>query len=101
MGDIDFSTADDIAPSQELHLSPDPKAELEYHLRGAKFQSVGHLCMYFPNSFDEENLRINYIEIRGEFKARKIKAVKAVYELNPLASEKKIKEDSLAPNLAM
>jgi len=90
--DIDFSTADDLRPTQLLELAPDLNAELEYFLRGG-FQSCGSLCMYFPDSYGGENLRINYIELRGKFKAIKVKAVKAVYELNPIASNKEIKED--------
>lgn len=52
---------------QELELQKDPDGTLEYPTKITKFSNVHHLTMYFPKNFGEENTRIYYIGLKGDF----------------------------------
>ncbi|XP_030556908.1 PITH domain-containing protein GA19395 [Drosophila novamexicana] len=52
---------------QEFELSRDFRAEIEYSPKVVTFSSVHHLSLYFPSNFGDDNTRIYYIGLRGEF----------------------------------
>ena len=77
-------------------LSPDPKGDLQYPLKAAKFSNVFHLSLFFPSSVEDEISKVQesflisinyyqvyYIGLRGEFqKADRDQILVANYELN-------------------
>ncbi|XP_064540512.1 PITH domain-containing protein GA19395 [Drosophila montana] len=52
---------------QEFELSRDFRGEVEYSPKVVTFSSVHHLSLYFPSNFGDDNTRIYYIGLRGEF----------------------------------
>lgn len=54
-------------PEQAFRLNRDPDAELEYPTKIARFSNVQHLSIHISKNFGEENTRVYYIGLRGEF----------------------------------
>ncbi|KAH8392205.1 hypothetical protein KR215_002959 [Drosophila sulfurigaster] len=52
---------------QEFDLTRDARGEIEYSPKVVTFSSVHHLSLYFPSNFGDDNTRIYYIGLRGEF----------------------------------
>ncbi|KAL7741269.1 hypothetical protein ACLKA6_015152 [Drosophila palustris] len=52
---------------QEFELTRDVRGEIEYSPKVVTFSSVHHLSLYFPSNFGDDNTRIYYIGLRGEF----------------------------------
>lgn len=85
---IDFDSVDDVQCTQEFDLTADTAGDFSYNVKVHKFQATGHLTMFFDTSFDDsEEVEIDYIAIYGDYLYEKSKAVEAVYELRPLASD--------------
>ncbi|CAG5086924.1 Oidioi.mRNA.OKI2018_I69.PAR.g11405.t1.cds [Oikopleura dioica] len=78
-----FDDAQSKTADQEIDLSPDPKGDLQYPLKAAKFSNVFHLSLFFPSSVEDEISKVYYIGLRGEFqKADRDQILVANYELN-------------------
>ncbi|ELR13777.1 thioredoxin family Trp26 family protein [Acanthamoeba castellanii str. Neff] len=90
--DIDFSSVDDVAPTQEWELSENPQGEIEYPTRITKFQNVTSLTLYIPENFGAERTIISYIGLKGEFKTLSRKAVNVTYESAAQLKDHKVPE---------
>ena len=54
---------------QEFNLVHDTSCTLEYKVKTVTFSSVHHLSLHFPSNFGEDQTRIYYIGLAGEFTA--------------------------------
>eukprot|EP00357_Protocruzia_adherens_P019672 CAMPEP_0115005784 /NCGR_PEP_ID=MMETSP0216-20121206/20094_1 /TAXON_ID=223996 /ORGANISM="Protocruzia adherens, Strain Boccale" /LENGTH=209 /DNA_ID=CAMNT_0002372209 /DNA_START=18 /DNA_END=647 /DNA_ORIENTATION=+ len=87
--DLDFGTANDGTPAQEIQLIHNPLAEVDYPTKITKFQNVDSLFLHFPNSNGELQSKISYIGFKGENTSVRKGIVIATYESKPLASDHK------------
>lgn len=60
--DIDFTNAEDLTPSQTIELvDPDVHigfdGNLDYPLRGSKFNNITHLTLFFTDNFGADETR--------------------------------------------
>ncbi|XP_065062037.1 PITH domain-containing protein CG6153-like [Rhopilema esculentum] len=77
---------------EEFDLQPDYKGELEYNTKVARFSNVEHLSIYFPTNFGNDNTRVYYIGLKGDFtQAHKHGVTICTYEsrANPADHESK------------
>ena len=86
---IDFSTVNELEPTQCLDLVEDFCGVMEYNLKPSKFQNVNLIVLYFPNSMNNDKTKIYYIQLKGQSTNYKRKAVTAVYESKPNISDHK------------
>lgn len=93
--DLDFSSVNDVEPTQSLDLVEDFHGAIQHPLRAAKFINVTHLSLFFPASLYAGRTRIHWIGLWGQGSEGKRQAVVTVYESIPNASEKHV-EDSAA-----
>mmetsp|Transcript_39132 Transcript_39132/g.110599 ORF Transcript_39132/g.110599 Transcript_39132/m.110599 type:complete len:206 (-) Transcript_39132:91-708(-) len=91
--DLDFSSVNDVAPTQEVELVEDFHGAIQHPLRAARFMSVTHLAMFFPASFGGERTRIHWIGLWGVGSEYKRQAVVTVYEAIANASEKQVQDE--------
>ncbi|KAK4458753.1 PITH domain-containing protein [Cladorrhinum samala] len=66
---IDFSTAEDLEGTQTFELSRTSEVQ-ELPVRRARFSSVRHLTLFFPDNFsegEEDVTRISYLGFKGEW----------------------------------
>ncbi|CAD7078801.1 unnamed protein product [Hermetia illucens] len=56
-----------VKADQELQLTKDPTASLEYPVKTAIFSGIHHLSLYFPSNFGNDKTKIYYIGLRGEY----------------------------------
>jgi len=87
--DIDFSSVDDVAPTQEWELAENQTGEIEYPTRITKFQNVTSLTLYIPENFGAEQTIVSYIGLKGEYKTLSRKAVNVMYEAAPQLKDHK------------
>ena len=88
-------TFDDAGASadQEFNLVHDTSCTLEYKVKTVTFSSVHHLSLHFPSNFGDDQTRIYYIGLAGEFtKATRVGVVNAVYEARPMMEDHKVDE---------
>lgn len=83
--DIDFSNAEDLPAAQTIELvDPDEhtgfEGNLDYPLRGSKFNNLTHLTMFFSDNFGADNTRINYVGFKGARTNTRHGVVECVYE---------------------
>lgn len=85
----DFSSINDLQPTQELMLTEDLCGAVEYPLKAAKFTNCLHLTLYIP--MDEHNLdsekEVFWIGLKGIPTQWKREAVDTVYESAAIAAE--------------
>lgn len=56
-----------VEADQEIELQRDPDGVIEYPTKIVKFTNVHHLTLYFPRNFGDDNTRIYYIGLKGDF----------------------------------
>ncbi|KAI1287693.1 putative PITH domain-containing protein [Halotydeus destructor] len=64
-----------LEPDQEIDLNKDPNAEAEHPLKIVKFSGISHLSLHFPSNFGEDETRIYYIGLKGDFMAAQREAI--------------------------
>lgn len=78
---------------QEFNLVHDTSCTLEYKIKTVKFSSVHHLSLHFPTNFGEDQTRIYYIGLAGEWTpSNRVGVVNAVYEARPMMEDHKVDE---------
>lgn len=78
--DLDFQSAQDLQPIQQVDLVEDFHGAVQFPLRAAKLSNVTHLAMHFPASFGGEQTRIHWIGLWGVGSDYKREAVVTCYE---------------------
>lgn len=63
--DIDFQSAEDVQPTQEVELPHDPTGELQIPLKSFLFSNVSNLSLLFTGSNGGKQTKIQYIGLRG------------------------------------
>ncbi|KJE95628.1 hypothetical protein CAOG_06062 [Capsaspora owczarzaki ATCC 30864] len=81
--ELDFSSAGDATPTQQIDLAHDRTGALEYPTRIAKFQGVRHLTMFFSDNFGDDVTRLHFIGLRGDFMTVHRTPIITAYELKP------------------
>merc|ERR1711871_296496 len=94
--DVDFTSADDLAPTQAWDLVEERVDGVEYQTKLSKFSNVSSLTLYFPNNFGAELTTVYYIGFKGEFTSYKRQAVEAVYEARPVPKDHKVRDEMKA-----
>lgn len=78
-------------PEQTIILNLDTDGTLEYPTKIAKFSSVTHLSLHFPNNLgtgDETPTKIYYIGLKGEWSESQPHGVtNCVYETRPTITD--------------
>ncbi|XP_075153457.1 PITH domain-containing protein GA19395 isoform X2 [Haematobia irritans] len=75
---------------QEFELTRDSRGEIEYSPKVVTFSSVHHLSIHFPSNFGDDNTKIYYIGLRGEFSEAHHHGVTiCTYEARPNVSDHK------------
>lgn len=98
--DIDFSNVQELGPVQEWELTENPRGELEYQTRYARFQGVASLILHFPESFGGTSTEIFYVGLRGSATDHKRDAVTTiVYEAMANPSEHRTPGDEAPPQV--
>ena len=79
------------ASDQEFNLVHDTACTLEYKVKTVTFSSVHHLSLHFPSNFGEDQTRIYYIGLAGEFTAaNRVGVVNCVYEARPMMEDHQV-----------
>lgn len=80
-----------VPADQEFELQRgDATGTMEYATKVVSFSSVHHLTLHFPINFGEDNTRIYYIGLRGEYFARHSHGVTiCTYETRPNVADHK------------
>ena len=75
---------------QEFSLVRDPDGTVQYQPKIVAFSSVHHLTLHFPTNFGDDQTKIYYIGLAGEFtKETRAGVVNAVYESRPMLKDHK------------
>ncbi|XP_037812228.1 PITH domain-containing protein GA19395 [Lucilia sericata] len=85
-------TFDDVRgkADQEFELTRDSRAEIEYAPKVVTFSSVHHLSIHIPSNYGDDNTKIYYIGLRGEFSEAHYHGVTiCTYEARPNVSDHK------------
>ncbi|XP_065356801.1 PITH domain-containing protein GA19395 [Calliphora vicina] len=85
-------TFDDVRgkADQEFELTRDCRAEIEYAPKVVTFSSVHHLSIHIPSNYGDDNTKIYYIGLRGEFSEAHYHGVTiCTYESRPNVSDHK------------
>lgn len=67
--DIDFDSAKDMDPTQEVELVEDFSAAVDYPLVPSKFKGVSSITLFFPENFtgdEDESTMMSYLGFKGE-----------------------------------
>ena len=73
---------------QEFDLVRDPECGVEYRVKTVTFSSVHHLSLHFPTNFGEDQTKITYIGLAGEWtEANRVGVVNAVYEARAMPED--------------
>lgn len=79
-----------VIADQEFDLYRDPTGELEYPTKIVVFSSVHHLTLHIPTNFGEDQTKIYYIGLKGEFTPAHVHGVTICnYEIKPNVSDHK------------
>ena len=93
--DIDFDTAEDATPTQEMkQIHEDFDGSCYYFTRRGQFNSVSSLTIFVQDNYGADTTRINFIGFKGEFGKGKRRAVHTIYEVTPDALDKKVDEQA-------
>jgi len=102
---IDFENYTDFKPSQSMELAFDNECRLHWKVKQSRFNGLTVLKMLFQkmDEEDDEEIRIDYIGLKGDFKGPKSRrAVHCIYEAaaNPSdhANIAKAKQDNASKN---
>ncbi|KAL7078724.1 hypothetical protein ACQ4LE_002060 [Meloidogyne hapla] len=89
-GNMSFDDCENAKADQQIELKQDCDASIDYPLMSSKFNSVGHLTLYFPANFGDDKTIIYYIGLRGEFQSEfRDEIVIATYEARPVPDDHK------------
>jgi len=94
---MDFDSIEDHPVTQEFELTPDEGADLFYNVKVHLFNNIGSVTMFFDAAYgDAEQVKINFINLQGEYTAAKARAVETLYESSSIASDhkKQVTKDS-------
>ena len=86
-------TFDDAGAScdQEFNLVHDTSCTVEYKVKTVSFSSVHHLSLYFPSNFGDDQTRIYYIGLAGEWvPSNRVGVVNCVYEARPMMQDHQV-----------
>jgi hypothetical protein len=94
--DLDFETARELTPAQQLELLPPHhfvEGTIDYPCRPAgRFQSISHLTIFVVDNYDESGqsgTEITFVGVKGRGTNMKRKAVDTVYEAKPMPKDHK------------
>merc|ERR1719445_3004697 len=80
-------------PDQEFSLVKDSSCSVQYAVKTVTFSSVHHLTLHFPSNFGDDQTKIFYIGLAGEFtKVNRVGVVNCVYEARPMMEDHKTEE---------
>lgn len=113
MPDIDFSSAESRAPTQNwilvspTSLTKDPveyptkytivfRFLFSYFIRAFKFANVSHLSLFFPSNYGSKSSKLKYIGLMGEFILNKVNPVITKYELVPNPADHKSETEMMS-----
>lgn len=95
--DLDFETARELAPQQELELLPPHhfvEGTIDYPLRPAgRFQNISCLSIYIQDNYDdsgESGTEITFVGVKGNGTRMKRMAVETVYESQGMPKDHKV-----------
>lgn len=91
--DLDFSTAEDAAPTQEFELSRTSQVQ-EIPVKRALFGRVQRLTLFFVDNFsdgDEDETRVSYLGFKGEWMQLGRAPANIIYEAAANPGDHKLK----------
>jgi hypothetical protein len=92
--DLDFDTAEDLQPIQEIELSQTSQVQ-ELPVKRALFGKVQKLTLFFVDNFDEDDedevTRISYLGFKGEWMQLGRAPSQILYEAAPNPNDHAIK----------
>ncbi|ORY64395.1 PITH domain-containing protein [Pseudomassariella vexata] len=91
--DMDFSTAEELAPTQEFELSQTSEVQ-ELPVKRALFGKVQRLTLFFEDNFgndDEDVTRLSYLGFKGEWMQLGRAPDQILYEAAPNPNDHKLK----------
>jgi hypothetical protein len=96
--DLDFETARDLPPQQELELLPADhfvEGTIDYPCRPAgRFQNISSLSIYVQSNYDASGAsgtEVTYVGLKGKGTKMKRVAVEAVYESQGMPEDHKVR----------
>ena len=105
--DLDFETARELPPCQQLELLPPHhfvEGTIDYPCRPAgRFQNISSISIYFENNYDESGesaTEVTFIGLKGKGTRMKRVAVETAYEARGMPKDHKVPgEEYGAPNV--
>ena len=98
--DLDFETARELPPAQEIELLPPehiPDGTIDYPVRPkGRFQNISCLSIFVQDNMDdsgEAGTEITYVGIKGKGSHMRRQAVETVYEARGMLKDHKTKAD--------
>ena len=77
--DLTIGDTGDVEPTQSFDLSEDLHGAVDYRVRATKFSQVNSIAFYFSTGLDE--MKLNWLGLRGEASCSKRRAVDTIYEV--------------------
>ncbi|TRY61791.1 hypothetical protein TCAL_11237 [Tigriopus californicus] len=75
---------------QEFDVVKDPQGQVEYPTKVVSFSNVHHLTIHFPSNYGDDETKVYYIGLKGEFfKSNRVGVVNTVYEARPMMEDHK------------
>ena len=87
---VDFSLCEQ-PPLQEFDIGPNLNGEVHSAVRASKFASVHKLVIHLSHP-DEQLIEVAYVQVKGENTNIKRKPVQTVYEVQPQAEKKDLRD---------
>ncbi|KAF2143646.1 uncharacterized protein K452DRAFT_224878 [Aplosporella prunicola CBS 121167] len=91
--DLDFGTASDLQPTQQLDLAQTNDLQ-EHPVKRALFNTTRSLTLFFEDNFgdgDEDVTRVSYVAFKGEYMRLNREPVNFLYEAAANPSDHKVK----------
>lgn len=88
--DIDFSTASELRPTQELELSQTSDVQ-DIPIKRALFGKVQNLTLFFEDNFGDDVTNITYLGFKGEWMQLGRAPTNILYEAAANPSDHKLK----------
>lgn len=91
--DVDFSTAEELAPTQEFELSQTSEVQ-ELPVKRALFGKVQRLTLFFEDNFgdgDQDVTRLSYLGFKGEWMQLGRAPSQILYEAAPNPNDHAVK----------
>jgi PITH domain len=104
--DLDFETARELPPQQQLELLPThhlPDGTIDYPLRPAgRFQNISVLTIFFMDNYDEDmqsSTIVTHVGLKGKGTRMRHGVVAAVYESQGMPKDHKVRDLLGAPDV--